>query len=103
MFIGGFEPVDYCPVSYPYYEEELDQFYYFRYNCNYGYNSFKSQGEVIGLNSLWFDSSLMPINNNIILEQMNSVCYEVICDRNKKEIKILIGDSYVICQTNGQF
>ena len=72
--IGGFEAADYCPVSYPYYEEELEIFYYFHYNCNYGYNSFKSQGEVIGINSLCFDSSLMPINNNKTLEQMYSVC-----------------------------
>ena len=32
---------------------------------------------------------------------MYSVCYEVECDKNKKQTKLLIGNSYITCPTNG--
>ena len=100
-YIGGFEAADFCPVSYTYYDEELEKSYNYHYNCKYGHNIFKELGEVIGKSSLCFESSLLPTSNPEDLDEMYSICYEVECDRDKKQIKVLIGNSYVICPKKG--
>ena len=100
-YIGGFEAADYCPVSYSYYYEEYEENYFYHYNCNYGLNIFNSMGEIIGENSLCFESSLVPINNHNSLDELFSVCYKVQCDRDKKQVKIYIGNSIITCPKNG--
>ena len=100
-FLGGFEAADYCPVSYSYYYEELEEYYNYHYNCKYGYNLFKSMGEIIGKNSLCFESSLMPRNKKNNLTELYSVCYDVKCDRYKKQIKIYIENNEIECPTHG--
>ena len=98
---GGFEAADYCPVSYIYYNKNLEKSYYYHYNCKYGHNTFEELGEVIGKNSLCFESSLLSTSSPHDLDEMYSICYEVECDRDKKQTKLLIGNSCVTCPTNG--
>ena len=100
-FLGGFIAADYCPVSYSYYYEELVDYYYYHYNCKYGHNYFKSTGEIIGKNSLCFESSLIPINSQNSIDELISVCYKVQCNRDKKTVQVYIGSSFVTCPKNG--
>ena len=99
--LGGFKAADYCPVSYSYYYEELVDYYYYHYNCKYGDKTFKSMEEIIGENSLCFESSLVPINSQKSIDELFSVCYEVQCNRDKKTVQIYIGSSFVTCPKNG--
>ena len=99
--LGGFEAADYCPVSYSYNYKEFENDYYFHYNCKYGHNSFNSIGEIIGDNSLCFETSLVPENNDKLLHELYSVCYQIKCDRDKKQIMISIGNSNIICPRKG--
>ena len=93
-YLGGFSAADYCPVSYNYYDEDLEPDYNYPYNCNFGAQIYEDLGEIIGKNSLCFESSL-SYNEN--LDDLYSVCYKVECDRNKKQIILNILGLTVIC------
>ena len=96
-YLGGFSVADYCPVSYNYYDEELESNYNYPYNCNFGAQIYKELGEIIGENSLCFESSLILESYNKNLDDIYSVCYKVECDRNKKQIILNILGLTVIC------
>ena len=98
---GGFSPADYCPVSYPYYDEDLDKKYYNPHSCNYGYNYRVDEfGEKIGKNSVCFESSLFPEEYNKYNE-LFSLCYQINCDRNLRQINVYIGNNKITCPKNG--
>jgi hypothetical protein len=93
---GGFSSADYCPVSYNYYSE-LDSEYRYPYNCNYGANLYSELGEIIGSNSLCFESSLLPNIYNEALDFKVSICYKMKCDKKNKQIILNILDKTVTC------
>ena len=84
-------------MSYTYYEEELENSYYYPYNCNYGSNIYRGYGETIGENSICFESSLTPRRSNKYLEEYYSICYEIKCVKNEKKIIVYFGGSSFIC------
>ena len=94
---GGFSAADYCPVSYNYYYREFENEYNYPFNCNYGANINTDIGEVIGGNSLCFESSLIPKSYNKQLNDIYSVCYKIECDRNNRQIKVYILGVTVTC------
>ena len=101
QYMGGFEAADYCPVSYNY-QNEVDKYYNYGFNCKYGYLFNKDLGEIIGEKSICFESSLVPKNyNNRNDNDLLSICYEIKCDRDKKEINIYFDNSIIICPKDG--
>ena len=88
---GGKTNVDYCPVSFIF---ETDSQYFYPQNCKYGKAEYSNYGEIIGDNSMCFESSLL-LNNN-----KKSICYKMSCDKENKQIKINIGSTTVICPGN---
>ena len=99
-YLGGFRSADYCPVSYNYYDEDLESYYYYPFNCNYGSEIYNDMGETIGNNSLCFESSLTPVGYNESYDELYSICYRVECIRNEKKIKVYVGNSSFICPGN---
>ena len=102
-FKGGFVPPDYCPVSFPYedYYEDLNELFYNPHNCNYGYNYREDEvGEIIGKNSVCLESSLFPEEYNEY-DMLYSLCYQINCDRNLRQINVYIGNNKITCPTNG--
>ena len=101
IYMGGFSPVDYCPVSFPFANELLDLLYNYPKNCNYGSLIYKEIGEDVGKNSVCFESSLIPKSYNITSNESYSICYKIECDKKGKQIKVHIGESVIICPKNG--
>ena len=99
MFIGGFSAADYCPVSFNYYIEELEEILYYPYNCNFGESLYSLMGEIIGEKSICFESTLMSERYSNNLKEKISICYEVECDRKKKTYNIAIGENTLTCPT----
>ena len=97
--LGGFKSADYCPVSYTYYEEDLENKYNFPWSCNFGENIYDE--EVIGKNSVCFDSSLVSKGYGQRLDDLYSMCFEVECVSESKELNIFIGNSIVTCPERG--
>jgi hypothetical protein len=94
---GSFTSVNYCPVSYFInYGNTINLNYNYPNHCNYGYNIYAAYDEVIGGNSLCFESSLVPSNQDED-DDKKSICYKYECDKFKKEIIIKIGTLKVIC------
>ena len=93
---GSFSSVNYCPVSYfSMFGDSNNMQYNYPNHCNYGYNMNSYYDEIIGGNSLCFESSLVPSNQNENGER--SICYKYECDKFKKEIIVKIGTNKVIC------
>ena len=84
---GGIPSADYCPASFMY---ESDAHYFYPKNCKYGKLEYSQYGEIIGDNSLCFESSLLNTDKE-------SICYKMTCDRNNKKMLIYIGDNVVTC------
>ena len=82
---GGKVLPDYCPISFYNYE---DNYYNYPTNCNYGKK--ENSDEIIGSNSLCFESS-------VNLDKKTSICYEIECDKVNKRIKVNIGGKTIIC------
>ena len=95
-YMGGFEPADYCPVSFNFYVQELEEQYNYPFNCNHGAGLYESIGEIIGSNSVCFESSLDP-KNLYELDYLISICYQVECDKTNRQIIVHIGDSTITC------
>ena len=87
---GGYIPADYCPVS-NLFKSDLDNNYYYPKSCKYGKTEFEN--EVIGSNSICFESS-------ISLSSTNSICYKMSCDKTNKKINIIIGTKTIVCPGN---
>ena len=95
--LGGFKSADYCPVSYNYYYEDFDPYYYYPFTCNYGSEIVGNIGETIGDNSLCFETSLTPKRYRESLDEIKNICYRVECIRNEKKIRVYVGGSSFIC------
>ena len=90
---------DNCPISY---SEDKQQNSYYYSNCHLGAsNLHEDYGEKIGENSFCFESSLLPISSNQ-KENFQTICYEVKCDNEKKQIIVKIGSLSVSCPTYGK-
>ena len=83
---GGKDFADYCPISYPINVDTNN--YYYPTNCIYGNREYND--EIIGTNSMCFESS-------INLGTKKSICYEIECDKTNKAINVKIGDKVVVC------
>jgi len=95
--VGGFEPANYCPVSNTV-SQSSD---YYHASCRVGSTSLSSDfGEVIGNSSFCFLSSLLPSNSQLS-SSSRSICYQVECDSENKQIIVNIGNNKVYCPTNG--
>ena len=99
--LGGFRSADYCPVSYTYYDEELENKYNFPWSCHFGENVYEDFEEVIGGNSVCFDSSLVSKSYGQKLDDLYSMCFEVECVSESRELNIYIGNSIVTCPERG--
>ena len=98
--IGGlFISADYCPTSYLTLTNYIFNDYYYPDHCSYGYPLYSSNGEIIGRNSLCFESSLIPLNEAGSPNE-KSICYEIECDKFKKNIIVTIGTLKVVCPRN---
>ena len=76
---------DYCPISF---YNKADNNYNYPMNCVYGKKEYND--EVIGVNSMCFESS-------INLNSYTSICYRMSCDRVNKKILVYIGNRIVEC------
>ena len=83
--VGGKIMTDYCPISF---YNKADDNYNYPMNCVYGKKEYND--EVIGSNSMCFESSV-NLNSN------TSICYEMYCDRVNKKIRVYIGSKTVEC------
>ena len=92
---GAFSSANYCPVSYDYNSDNND--YNYEFSCKNGILNTDSYGEIIGENSLCFESSLIPKSSNLLLNELKSICYNIKCDKFNKEIIIYINSFKVIC------
>ena len=90
---------DYCPVSFNFYVKELEDISNYPYNCNFGLNLYSSMGEIIGNNSICFESSLISENISEELDEPYSICYQVECNRNNKEYYVKLGNNTITCPT----
>ena len=83
--IGGKIMTDYCPISF---YNQKDDNYNYPMNCVYGKKEYND--EVIGSNSICFESS---VNLNVNA----TVCYQIQCDRVNKKFTVFIGNNQIIC------
>ena len=98
---GGLDNAEYCPVADLYSENIFDESY-FGSNCKYGnsLNLFKHYGEVIGNDSICFESSLVP-RYSPQPYKWRAICYPISCDRKNKNIIVYVNDLSVVCPTQG--
>ena len=87
--IGGMISTDYCPISFIYETNNKD--YYYPKSCKNGKK--ENEFEVIGDNSICFESSLAISKNE-------TICYEISCDRNNKQFNVFIGNRFITCPGN---
>ncbi len=96
--------IDDCFISTDYKKSVYLSYSYENYlvtNCRYGKSKTHSHyGEVMGENSACFESSLIPMYSSIMYGT-NSICYNVTCDWEKKEIEIHLHDEDIRCPTEG--
>ena len=104
---GGWEPVDYCPVTMSYSSNS----YYFSGNCINGeideheiyYPS--SLGFKISDSSICIQSSLIKSNNRSLssFAYERAMCHKITCNTQDKTINVDIGESIIQCPTNGGY
>ena len=103
--IGGWESVDYCPITLDYSSNQ----YYFKSSCIYGElsdeekNYPSSLGFKISENSICIQSSLVK-SSDIELKkyaEKRAMCHEILCDNDTKSITVDIGDFTIDCPTDG--
>ena len=98
---GGLPDAEYCPVGDIYSKDILDESY-FESSCRYGdsLNLFPHYGEVIGNDSICFESSLVP-RYSPQPYKWRAICYPIACDRKNKQIIVYVNDLSVVCPTEG--
>ena len=98
--IGGYAPADYCPISFDNLYDKTN--YYFATNCKVGKkNTIHSDyGEKFGENSICVESSLVPTYSGQS-SIYRSICYEVYCDKENKNVILIIGNGRVVCPIEG--
>ena len=100
---GGFSIANYCPVSSDFRTgNSFEKYYNNPNNCKNGLTIFSQYGEKIGDNSFCFESSLLPRYSlsNVVSTQNRSICYNIECDKFRKEIIIYIDSLKVYCPGN---
>ena len=96
---GGWEPVDYCPVSMTYYSTS----YYFSGSCIDGENTSPESsypGFSISENSICIESSLVDSTSSPVERAM---CHKIKCNSNDKTITVDIGKTTIDCPTDGGY
>ena len=98
--LGGLFNTEFCPVADLYYNKNTKS--YFENSCKYGdsLNIFNHYGEVIGNNSICFESSLVP-RYSPQPYKWRSICYPISCDRKNKNIIVYVNDLSVVCPNQG--
>ena len=100
-YTGGWEPADYCPVPLSYSSTS----YYFQSSCIYGEESNypSSLGFVISENSICMKSSLVNASDDSlsIYSYQRSMCHQIKCNLNSQTFTVNIGQSTIICPTDG--
>ena len=98
--VGGYAPADYCPISFDNLYDKTN--YYFPTNCKYGKDtmSHPDYGEKVGDNSVCVESSLVPTWSEQG-EIFRSICYEILCNPDKKTIYVLIHEQTIECPMAG--
>ena len=86
---GGLILADYCPVSFIFGNDNED--YYYPKNCNNGKK--ENDDEIIGENSMCFESSISISNKK-------TMCYKMSCDKTNKKINVHIGNKVISCPGN---
>ncbi len=86
---GGYPSVDYCPISFIF-KSDKDKInnYYYPTNCQHG--KIEYSNEVIGEDSICFESSISS-------SSMKTACYKMSCDTENKKINVYIGETIVTC------
>jgi hypothetical protein len=105
--LGGWEPVDYCPVV----RADSSRNYYFPGSCVYGgkYSEEKeypsSLGFTISDSSICIQSSLVKANNqSLAYYQYNrTMCHKVTCNTDDKKVNVDIGEEIIECPTDGGY
>ena len=102
--MGGWEPVDYCPVTMAYSSSS----YYFSGSCVYGDTDTEypsSLGFSISDTSICIQSSLVPSNNQSlsIYQYERAMCHKITCNSNDKTVKVDIGSEIIECPTDGGY
>jgi hypothetical protein len=98
VYKGGFHATDYCPVAWP---NDADG-YFFGSSCAIGKAANTIYGEIIGIDSSCFISSLTKKGNKLNYEK--ATCFKVTCDYTKKKytVRIAIDAGYSVeCPTEG--
>ena len=83
--VGGKVMTDYCPISF---YNKADDNYNYPMNCVYGKKEYSD--EVIGSNSICFETS-------VNLDINTTACYKMSCDRTNKKIIVYIGSQKIEC------
>jgi hypothetical protein len=106
---GGWEPVDYCPVTMSYSSSS----YYFSGNCINGeidehdiyYPYPSSLGFKISDSSICIQSSLIKSNDRSLslFAFERAMCHKITCNTQDKTINVDIGESIIQCPTNGGY
>ena len=105
--VGGWEPVDYCPVVMAYSSSN----YYFPRSCVYGgkYREEKeypsSLGFTISDSSICIQSSLVKANNQSLAyyQYDRAMCHKVTCNTDDKKVNVSIGEEIIECPTDGGY
>jgi leishmanolysin len=96
---GGWEPVDYCPVTMTY----SSQNYYFSGSCIIGEESSTETsypGFSISENSICIESSLIDSSATTPINE-RAICYKIKCNAENKTINVDIGETTIDCPTDG--
>ena len=94
--IGGIKEIDFCPVS-----NYSNQNYFFSTNCKISNESPNAiYGEKFGHDSFCFISSLTS-NDSEVINEDNSICYEVECEYITKTIIVKVNGTKVNCSMDG--
>ena len=99
--LGGQYYMEFCPVSDMYLQESTN-ISYLETSCKYGdsLDLFEHYGEVIGSNSICFESSLVP-RYSPQPYKWRTICYPISCDRKNKKVIVYVNDLSVVCPTKG--
>jgi hypothetical protein len=102
--LGGWKPVDYCPVTIGHTSSD----YYFTGSCVYGEKDVEypsNLGFSISDTSICIQSSLVPSNNQSlsIYQYERAMCHKITCNSNDKTVKVDIGSEIIECPTDGGY
>jgi hypothetical protein len=97
---GGLFIADYCPII----AVPTDDNYYYNWNCKTGKSTYpKEYSEKISTTSGCFMSNAVQINSLSYLatNSFRATCYPYSCDIKSNQLKVFIGESFVLCPLGG--